>query len=162
MLQAGCTTFRRAITPMYPAVSTTDRERPLMNKHSLWSARHGCPRIAAIWLVPLVLLLAGTADAGCDDPAGPGVDWRGCDKRSVDLRGANLQYARLEQADLEAADLEGADLLYANIADAKLDNANLHGANLSGANLSGARLAGATWIDGLSCSARSVSNCAPD
>ncbi|MBT5435874.1 MAG: hypothetical protein HOL02_00520 [Rhodospirillaceae bacterium] len=40
----------------------------------------------------LVLLLtaASEAKAGCDDPAGPGVDWSGCDKSGANLKDANL------------------------------------------------------------------------
>lgn len=67
-----------------------------------------------------VILSLGTASsalAGCSDPAGARVDWRGC----------NLSRANLHQTDLSGANLSGA---------------NLSGANLSGATWKDGRICG--------------------
>ncbi len=79
-----------------------------------------------------VILSLGTASsalAGCSDPAGTRVDWRGC------------------------------NLYKANLSDTNLSGANLSDANLSGANLTNANLSGATWRDGRICGEGSIGEC---
>ena len=71
-----------------------------------------------------VILSLGTASsalAGCSDPAGARVDWRGCNLHQADLSGANLVYA-----DLLDADLSGANLSEANLSEADLSKARLY------------------------------------
>ena len=82
----------------------------------------------------LFLTAASEAKAGCQDPAGPGVDWSNCDK-------------------------SGADLIDVNLSGANLTNANLTNANLSGAITLSADLSGATWMDGQVCAEGSVMGC---
>ncbi len=95
--------------------------------------------LALAWLMG-----ANPAEAACDDPPAPGVDWSHCDKRGADLSGADLQRADLTQADLSGADLT---------------EANLWRATLSGAKLDGAILKGTSWWEGTICSDRSVGKC---
>jgi uncharacterized protein YjbI with pentapeptide repeats len=58
-----------------------------------------------------VILSLGTASsslAGCSDPVGARVDWRGCSLHKANLSRANLVYANLLDADLSGANLSGA------------------------------------------------------
>jgi len=58
-----------------------------------------------------VILSLGTASsalAGCSDPAGARVDWRGCNLHQADLSDANLTNANLFDANLTNANLSGA------------------------------------------------------
>ena len=86
---------------------------------------------AAHFLAAAILSLgtASSALAGCSDPAGARVDWRGCNLYKANLSRANLVYANLLDADL------------------------------SGANLSDANLSGATWRDGRICGEGSIGEC---
>lgn len=97
-------------------------------------------------IVAALAWLVGTnpAEAACDDPPAPEVDWSQCDKRGADLSGADLQ-----RADLSRADFSGADLT----------EANLWRATLSGAKLDGAILKGASWWEGTICNDQSIGKC---
>ena len=123
----------------------------------------------------LALALAQSAEAGCQDPPGPRVDWTGCSRNllmlgsdnltagvftgailtSTDFRSAKLTKAKLNEAELSftrfgGADLSGADLSKAvgwktDFTRANLDHANLSAADLSRAVFVEAKLAGANF-----------------
>jgi uncharacterized protein YjbI with pentapeptide repeats len=109
-------------------------------------------------LILAVMLLAGVvlapaALAGCNDPAGPKVDWRRCFLDGADLAGHKLSGASLRDVAFTRANLAGADLrkadasrakfLSANLAKARLDGARLTEADFTRADLTAATLAGA-------------------
>ncbi len=102
--------------------------------------------VAAVIAVPFLLpRQSDVAQASCEAPPAPGVNWSGCllagrDFPNVDLAGANLRSADLNTANLRAANLRGGDLAYVNFALANLRGANLSDTELLGANLRGADL----------------------
>lgn len=88
------------------------------------------------------------AEADCNQPPHPGVNWSNCTMEGValsgsDLRGALMKNMRLSRAVLTAANLATADLAYATLSVADLRRANLRDARLIGASLRGANLSGA-------------------
>src|SRR5215210_3398655 len=131
----------------------------------------------AIRVLPALasLALAQSAEAGCQDPPRPRVDWTGCSKRllmlggddltegvfsravltSTDFRRAKLPRAKLNEAEIsftrfEDTDLSGADLSKTvgwrvNLSRAKLESTNFSGADLSRATFVEAKLAGANF-----------------
>lgn len=98
-------------------------------------------------------LWAGLAQARCNDPPEPGVDWTRCEKPRLVLRGVNMAGARLADADFNGTDFQRANLVGADLTHASVDRARLSGADLSRAklmqlnayraNLAGAILVGA-------------------
>ncbi len=128
---------------------------------------------AVVWLAFHFAPRQQPAEANCQAPPAPGVDWHNCllsglQALNADLTGARLDSAvlvganlfagrfdgaRLDYADLsvanlsfasfQGASLKGATLRQADLDHADLRNANLAYANLAGANLAGARLEGA-------------------
>ncbi len=122
------------------------------------------PKEHAWWLL-VVLLLLGTSvyftffhetperdPVTCDEPAAPGVNWRGCDHaglvaRNAELAGANLRDTVLTRAILVGADLSGADVRYARLHMATLTDADLSGAVLLGADLRRADLRRVDFTD---------------
>ncbi len=85
----------------------------------------------------LILLAATpfTAQGGCSDRPGPGVDWTKCQKMRLVLRGEDLSGGRLERTNLSNTDLMEATLVGANLAESNLERTRLQEADLQGANL---------------------------
>jgi len=122
----------------------------------------------------LSLFFTSISYAGCDNPAGAGVDWKGCVKIGVYLKDKDLSGADLSGANLRQANFEGANLSNANLSEAVLLGSNLQGANLEGANIKGAYLTkslvagikldgavldGTYWINGQKCLEKSIGKC---
>lgn len=127
-----------------------------------------------LFLFMILPLLATVSYAGCDDPAGAGVDWSGCVKIGVYLKDKNLNGADLSGANLRQANFEGANLSNADLSETVLLGSNLQGANLEGANVKGAYLTksliagiklkgavldGTYWINGQKCLEKSIGEC---
>ena len=115
-------------------------------------------KLAALIAVVMLGLAPATAQAGCKDHAGSGVDWTGCSKKllmlgSVSMDGAKLEGSNLTSTDLGGANLDGANLDNADLTGANLTNADLTWAGVRNANLSGLDLSnllayvGANWSD---------------
>jgi uncharacterized protein YjbI with pentapeptide repeats len=86
----------------------------------------------------LILLAATpfTAEGGCSDRPGPGVDWTKCQKMRLVLRGEDLSGGHLERTNLSSSDLMEATLVGASLAESNLERTRLQEADLQGANLS--------------------------
>ncbi len=109
----------------------------------------GC---AILGLLAVAAITSTPAQAGCNDPAGPGVDWRRCymEERpfaGVDLTGADLDQARFNRSDLSTAVLRDADARRAKFLSATLIGADLTGAYLREADFTKADLTGAILRD---------------
>ncbi|NQW10656.1 MAG: pentapeptide repeat-containing protein [Alphaproteobacteria bacterium] len=101
----------------------------------------------AVWILYAVLG-AHPATAACNDPPGPGVDWRQCNFDRYDLEKIDLSGARLDNASFNRAALAGTNFtaleggrvrfIGANLQDTVFERAQLRYADFSQANLSGA------------------------
>jgi predicted RNA-binding Zn ribbon-like protein len=90
---------------------------------------------------------AAPADAGCDDPPAPGVDWNLCLKARASLAGAQLADANFKHAKMAGTNLTGADLAGADLSGATMQNTSFKSASLRKANLSAAFMGGADFTD---------------
>jgi uncharacterized protein YjbI with pentapeptide repeats len=105
-------------------------------------------------------MLATSAQAGCNDPPKPNVDWSRCNKAYHQLRGFNLKGANLSGANLTGADLTGVILTGADLTQARLDGANLNGAVLKEARLDKIHVSTKTiWGSGKACTGSTVDTC---
>jgi uncharacterized protein YjbI with pentapeptide repeats len=95
----------------------------------------GLLRLPALTLI-LLAATPFTAQAGCSDRPGPGVDWSKCQKMRLVLRGADLSGGRFERTNLSSSDLMEASLVGANLKESNLERTRLQEADLQGANLS--------------------------
>ena len=105
-------------------------------------------------ILVLLVALAGSAHASCEDRPRPNVDWTNCSEKQLmlsndDLTGAVLSRARLTATDFARSRLSGAQLIGAEISFTRFGEADLSGAdferavgwraNFSRANLERAR-----------------------
>jgi len=92
-----------------------------------------------VWLAFRLAPQEPPAEASCQAPPAPGVDWHNCLLSGLQALNADLSRARLD-----SAVLVGANLFAGRFDGAKLDYADLSVANLSFARFRGASLKGAT------------------
>lgn len=111
-------------------------------------------RLAVITVLGATMVSGAPAIAGCDDPAGPEVDWTGCDKAGIDLEGMDMSYAILRKVNFEGANLKGV-----NFDNALLLGANLLNADFSDVSIEGTHLTTAIMPDGQKCGWYSVGKC---
>ena len=69
----------------------------------------------AIWVLSTAPVLAG-----CNDSAGPGVDWSDCRKRNLILTGTDFTGAKMQKTDLVGNDMRNVILDNANLTKALL------------------------------------------
>lgn len=118
-----------------------------------------CRSSLSILLVGFAVFAAFTimstdrALAACNDPPGPGVDWRQCNFDRYELEKIDLSGARLDNASFNRASMIGTNFsklqggqvrfIGANLQQTIFDEAELRNADFSQANLSGASFKGA-------------------
>lgn len=84
---------------------------------------------------------------------------RGARLKGAILRRANMKHADMQNVDAAYAVFQNSDLSFANLEKADLSKADFTGANVTGIKLTGARLGGAIWVDGKTCSVKSIGEC---
>src|SRR5215212_1202549 len=87
-------------------------------------------------ILVLLVALAGSAHASCEDRPRPNVDWTDCSKKQLmllndDLTGAEISFTRFEEADLSGTDFERAVGWRANFRRANLERARFYAADMS-------------------------------
>src|SRR5215218_4843029 len=80
----------------------------------------------------VALALAQSAEAGCQDPSRPRVDWIGCSKRLLMLGGGDLTEGVFSRAVLTSTDFRRAKLPRAKLNEAEISFTRFEDADLSG------------------------------
>src|SRR5215213_2845 len=88
----------------------------------------------AICVLPalIALALAQSAEAGCQDPPRPRVDWTGCSKRLLMLGGGDLTEGVFSRAVLTSTDFSRAKLPRAKLNEAEISFTRFEDVDLSG------------------------------
>ena len=92
-------------------------------------------RTGALCLILGLVLTSRAALAGCDDPAGPGVDWSGCVKIGLSADRADLSNANLKGMLLSSSVMTNTNFTGADMTDTRFATTDLTGSDFTGANL---------------------------
>lgn len=128
--------------------------------HSPLEGRKRSSRPVMPYLRRALLVLVGVfsmqshAQAGCEDPAGPGVNWTGCDKSGLNLAGADLQSAVLRRVNFSDTDLSGARMQTADLSFSKLINTRFEKARLEQARINNTEISNSSFKDAILDEAR--------
>ena len=82
-----------------------------------------------------LILSSRAALAGCDDPAGPGVDWSDCVKIGLSADQADLSNANLKGLLLSSSVMTNTNFRGADFTDTRIATSDLTGSDFTGANL---------------------------
>jgi uncharacterized protein YjbI with pentapeptide repeats len=95
-------------------------------------------RIGVITLV--LAITGGPAVAGCNDPAGPGVDWSNCVMVALTMDGQDLSGAKLRGLLLTSSKITGSNFTGADFTEARIANTDFSGSDFTAAVFEGAHL----------------------